>query len=95
VLHFLSCWDIVFCRVLTLLYVICDRRLKFYAVVAFTKHENLMDVVPTCWLDGTKSYWPPYKDRDEFDQAVKISETPTSEWRRYAVRILGVKGTAQ
>ena len=63
-----------------------------YAIVIFTDDNDSVSVVPTCWLDGNKSYWPPYKSQEKLDRSVKCSEKPKKDWQQYNVRILGLKG---
>lgn len=62
-----------------------------FAIVVFSD-DNSVSVIPTSWIDGSQSYWPPYTKQYDFDNAVKQHEVPKSNWSKYSIRILGVKG---
>ncbi|KAH9489567.1 hypothetical protein Btru_043315 [Bulinus truncatus] len=42
--------------------------------------------------EDDKTFWPPYDDQILIDKAVRTSESPSEEWAKYTVRILGVSG---
>ncbi|KAH9499700.1 hypothetical protein Btru_077604 [Bulinus truncatus] len=62
-----------------------------YAIVCFTE-DNSIAIVPMSWLEDDKTFWPPYDDQKLIDKAVRTSESPSEEWAKYTVRILGVSG---
>jgi len=61
-----------------------------YAVVVFSE-DNSVSIVPVSWLDGDYTYWAPYSKQEKLDRAVKDGETPKTSWKKYPVRILGIK----
>jgi hypothetical protein len=62
-----------------------------YAIVVCSK-DNSVCVVPAGWLDDNTSYWAPYKSQQKFDWAVKMAEKLKQDWKKFPVRILGIKG---
>jgi len=59
-------------------------------VVIFSE-DDTVSVVPVSWLDGDFAYWAPYGTQEKFDKAVKCAERPKGGWKKYPVRILGIK----
>lgn len=68
---------------------------SLYVLVSFPGDGDSMSIVPSSWLQGDESYWPPYKQQDKVDKAVKCLEKPKKEWNLHKVRILGMYGKLQ
>ena len=73
-----------------------------YHVIEFEK-ENLVGIVPTCWLvkpypphpakgDLLRTRWPQFKKPSKVNAAVRKMMTPSSDWKIYNCRQLAFSG---
>ena len=62
-----------------------------YCIVEFLD-EGGVEVVPGTWIEGERSYWPPYDSRDRCDRAVTRAEPPGESWEMFRVRIRATRG---
>lgn len=44
---------------------------SMYVLVSFPEDGDSISVVPSSWLQGDESYWPPYKQQERVDKAAK------------------------
>jgi hypothetical protein len=62
-----------------------------FVVVCFFGTSEV-DVAPNAWIVATESgdvcCWPPYKTTQRLVKAKISCESPTSQWERYAVKIM-------
>ncbi|KAL2102283.1 hypothetical protein ACEWY4_001451 [Coilia grayii] len=57
-----------------------------YYIINFTDY-NEVELVPTMWVNGGVSHWPPYKG-EAFQRAVRNSQAPENNWQVYNARVL-------
>ncbi|XP_025091472.1 uncharacterized protein LOC112562426 [Pomacea canaliculata] len=56
-----------------------------YLVVQFTNEKEIA-LIPSTWLDGDScAKWPPYKNPDKINKAVKDKLLPESNWKSYPI----------
>lgn len=58
---------------------------QMYLVVQFTNEKEIA-LIPSTWLDGDScAKWPPYKNPDKINKAVKDKLLPESNWKSYPI----------
>ena len=60
---------------------------EVYCVIEFVE-EGSIAIVPSIWLssDGNLSYWPPYNNNTQNQNAAKRCETPQNTWKTFAIK---------
>lgn len=58
---------------------------KTWTVVKF-KDENVVEAVPTTWINNGKCYWPSYT-ADKMLKAIKDHDDPDFSWTSYKVYV--------
>nr|XP_020444436.1 uncharacterized protein LOC109953328 [Monopterus albus] len=63
-----------------------------YHIVDFVDTGDT-EVVPASWVHNGRSFWPPYKAREQCNRAIARADPPKEFWEKYNIRIRATKDT--
>lgn len=64
-----------------------------FLLVEFLETKDVA-VIPSSWLvRKDKALWPPYQSSIRLNNAVRNSDSPSTEWTKYSVKIIYESGT--
>ena len=60
-----------------------------FSVVHFNEMGEV-ECIPSSWLleNGKKCMWPPFRNPGKLRRAIRLLQTPASDWETYSVRLL-------